>query len=69
LIVEENVTISDEDKFGPLSEVLREVGTDYYLVASWYFIAFCGLYYFLTSSLAARFVDTMKRNWREMNEE
>lgn len=63
-----NVDVKDEDMLGPLPAVPAD-DIDFYLVLAWCFIIISSLYYFCKSSLGQRLFETLKRNWREMDEE
>ena len=55
---------TSEDFEGPLSSEV-EPETDFCLYLAWSFILICSFYYFTKSKLYIRFVEAIKRNWRE----
>jgi thiol-disulfide isomerase/thioredoxin len=63
-----DVDVQDEDLLGPLPAAPAD-NVDFYLVLAWCFIIISSLYYFCKSSLGQRLFETLKRNWREMDEE
>ncbi|XP_059491335.1 thioredoxin domain-containing protein 15 [Neocloeon triangulifer] len=61
------LNVYSADFAGPLPNVVEQ-STDQWLILSWAFVAFCGIFAALRSTLWRHMIDGVKRVWREADE-